>query len=283
MNNLHTLTQYALDELKDTYNENEIRSICRLIFLELLQYTNIDIHLRKYETLNESFVNKFYGIISQLKTDRPIQYILGETEFGGLKFRLNDATLIPRPETEELVMWICQYAEKGSCILDIGTGSGCIAISLAHRIARSKVTGLDISEKALETARLNALVNRVNVDFEKKDILQDAVSVCGPYDIIVSNPPYVRQSEQKSMHPRVLEYEPHTALFVPDEDPLLFYRAIAALGLTALSPQGQLFFEINENLGAETVNLLTTCGYRNVELKKDIFDKNRFIRCTLDR
>ena len=279
MNTIHLLTQYALKELKDTYPENEIRQICRIIFMDIFHYTNIDIHIKKYEILDESFVAKFYDIITELKTGRPIQYIIGETEFAGLKFRLNKATLIPRPETGELVMWVQQYARPGSRILDIGTGSGCIAVSLASLLPDAQISALDISQEALDIARENATTNNTSVHFITGDILHhENLNDLQLYDIIVSNPPYIRNREKVGMDKRVLDFEPHRALFVPDNDPLIFYSKIAEFGKQHLKPGGLLFFEINEALGQETVGLLIQAGYTNTELKKDMYGRDRMCK-----
>lgn len=277
MNTIRQLSQYALEELKDTYDTHEIRSICHIIFLDVLKYTNIDIHIRKNEILDESFVNIFFEIIRLLKTGHPIQYIIGETEFFGLKFRLNASTLIPRPETEELVLLSKDRLAPGRKVLDIGSGSGCIAISLASVCHEAHVTGIDIAEEAVEIARKNAIRNGVAVNFLIRDILHFDNDTWENYDLIVSNPPYVRNCEKQQMHPRVLDFEPHRALFVPDTDPLLFYRRIAEFGRKHLVPEGSLCVEINEALGQETAGLLEKLGYCNVIIKKDLFEKDRFI------
>lgn len=279
MNTIYTLTQYAFHELKDTYRENEIRSICRILFTDVFGYTNIGIHLKKYENLEESFVNKFFQIIRILKTGKPLQYVLGETEFAGLKFAVDASTLIPRPETEELTAWIEESVPAPASILDIGSGSGCITVALSLFYSQARVCGIDISEKAVRKATENALRNHSKARFLVRNILQYADYSWDTYDLIVSNPPYVRNSEKAFMESRVTDFEPHTALFVPDEDPLLFYRAIAGFAQSSLQPGGYLFFEINESLGQETVKLLEEYGYSDILLKKDINDKDRFIQC----
>lgn len=282
-NTLFSLTQYALSELKDTYSENEIRSICRLIFMDVLNYTNINIHLKKYESLPESFVNKFYHIIARLKKNEPIQYIIGETEFAGLKIKLNPAVLIPRPETEELVYWIGESVSSPRRILDIGTGSGCIAIALSRLFPSAQVLGIDISEEALKTARDNALTHSAPVAFRQKNILDYKPEKEEKYDLIVSNPPYVRQCEKKMMQKQVLDFEPHQALFVPVESPLLFYQQIAILSPRILLPGGSLFFEINEAFGKEIQEMLCHLNFQQIELKQDIFGKDRFVKCKLSQ
>lgn len=276
---MYELHRYALQELKDTYDEKEVGALCVLLFRDIFKYTNIDIHLRKHEQLPERFINKFLQIVMELKTDKPIQYILGETEFAGLRFGLNADTLVPRPETEELVQWILESGlSSGERVLDVGTGSGCIAVSLAHSVSGLNVEAVDISPEAIGQAEKNARMNRVDVDFCVRDITRFDHYEWGCYDLIVSNPPYVRVSEKALMHNRVLNYEPHRALFVPDEDPLAFYRVISGFGLEYLKPGGRLFFEINEAFGSETVSLLEKYGYREVELKQDIFGKERFVK-----
>ena len=277
MNTIRQLSQYALQELKDTYNPQEIQSICRIVFLDVLQYTKIDIHIRKNEILDESFVDKFFEIVRLLKIGHPLQYIIGETEFSGLKFGVNPSTLIPRPETEELVLLARERLAAGKKVLDIGTGSGCIAIALSAACPEAEVTGIYISPEAVETARANAVRNRVKAEFLIRDILHFETEAWQQYDLIVSNPPYVRESEKQEMQRHVLDHEPHRALFVPDSDPLLFYRRIAEFGCRYLASGGFLYFEINEALGKETAALLENYNYRQVHVVKDLFDKDRFV------
>lgn len=277
MNTIRQLSQYALQELKDTYNPQEIQSICRIVFLDVLQYTKIDIHIRKNEILDESFVDKFFEIVRLLKIGHPLQYIIGETEFSGLKFGVNPSTLIPRPETEELVLLAKKRLAAGKKVLDIGTGSGCIAIALSAACPEAEVTGIDISPEAVETARANAVRNRVKAEFLIRDILHFETEAWQQYDLIVSNPPYVRESEKQDMQRHVLDHEPHRALFVPDSDPLLFYRRIAEFGCRYLASGGFLYFEINEALGKETAALLENYNYRQIHVVKDLFDKDRFV------
>ncbi|MCR9011701.1 peptide chain release factor N(5)-glutamine methyltransferase [Gabonibacter chumensis] len=278
MNTIFDLQQYAMQVLKDTYDEREIRSLCSLIFQYTLHYTNIEIHLKKHEQLDKSFINKFLQILEELKTDRPIQYILGETEFMGLCFKLNENTLIPRPETEEVVM---RVVNSGICmpirLLDIGTGSGCIAIALAKQMEGLEAEGVDISMEAVRQAKENARINGVTVDFYVRDILRWREEKWPVYDVIVSNPPYVRFSERQFMHNRVLNYEPEQALFVSDEDPLVFYRTIADFAMSHLRSGGSLFFEINEALGNEMINLLSGMAYEEIKIEQDIHGKDRIL------
>lgn len=281
MNTIRQLSQYALQQLKDSYSEHEIRSLCTIIYMDVFHFTNIDIHLKKNEALEKSFLNKFMEIIERLKCGQPIQYILGETEFGGLRFRVDSSTLIPRPETEELLRWVAASVEPGQHLLDIGTGSGCLAVSLARLCPGLRVSAIDISEPAIRMATANAVRNRATVAFAVKDILRFEEYAWETCDIIVSNPPYVRESERQEMEAKVLDYEPHSALFVPDDDPLRFYRRIAAFGQHYLNAGGLVFFEINEALGAETARLLATTGYEDVEIRKDLYGKERMAKARL--
>ncbi len=278
MNTIFQLSQYALQELKDSYSIYEIRSLCHIICMDTFGFTNIDIHLRKNEILDESFIKKFCDIIHHLKAGIPIQYILGETEFAGLRISVNASTLIPRPETQELVHWIAPTLSPGERLIDIGTGSGCIAIALARQCPGLWVTAIDLSEEALAVARQNATNNGVEATFLQRDILHYENYSWPVFDIVVSNPPYVRESEKADMESRVLDYEPHSALFVPDDDPLIFYRRIAAFGRQYLKPGGLLYFEINEALGSEMRDMLVKYGYQDIEIKQDIFGKERMIR-----
>ncbi|TXG39375.1 peptide chain release factor N(5)-glutamine methyltransferase [Seonamhaeicola maritimus] len=228
------------------------------------------------------------GALSQLKEEKPIQYILGETEFYGLQFKVNDDVLIPRPETEELVDWILnchsERSEESSelSVLDIGTGSGCIAISLAKQLPNAKVYALDVSKKALKVAIMNAELNNVEIEFIEHNILNprhaELVSASQKFDVIVSNPPYVRVKEKELMKQNVLNNEPHLALFVDDDNPLLFYKAICEFSKSNLKEEGRLFFEINEYLGNDMEELLKNYNFKNIELKQDIFEKDRMIK-----
>jgi release factor glutamine methyltransferase len=236
--------------------------------------------MKRNETTLEIDFEKIENIILRLKNAEPIQYILGETEFYGLKLKVNPSVLIPRPETEELVDWIVQSKLPANCnVLDIGAGSGCIALAIKNQLKKAKVSGLDISENAIETARHNALENRLEVDFFQADILNHSDFIDQKFDVVVSNPPYIRESEKPLMHSNVLDFEPEKALFVPDADPLLFYRTIAEFARKYLKKYGSLFFEINENLGTETVGLLADFGFSDIEIRKDINGKNRMVKC----
>ena len=277
-------------ELSSMYEMVEIDSFFYIILEKIHKLKRIDLALNPEMVMDGTHLKQWKGIVSDLKIQKPIQYILGETEFYGLPFLVNENTLIPRPETEELVSMIITKEGKGKReegrvnILDIGTGSGCIAISLAKNIPNAQVFAIDVSEKALATAQKNAKINEVNVTFLLNNILKVAAlsAVEGleqQFDIIVSNPPYVRNLEKSEIKPNVLEFEPHLALFVEDNDALLFYRKIAQLATESLTLNGRLYFEINQYLGIETVLLLKDLGFKNIELKKDIYNNDRMISC----
>lgn len=270
-----------IKQLSSLNDDGEVESFFYIILEKLHNLKRIDLALNPNLELSDEDFKKWNEIISELKTQKPIQYILGETEFYGLKFEVNENTLIPRPETEELVQIIISHNEitknqNPLKILDIGTGSGCIAISLAKNLSDAKVAAIDVSEKALETAKKNAKTNEVNVSFILKNILETS-DLGQEFDLIVSNPPYVRNLEKKEIKTNVLKFEPHLALFVEDDDALIFYRKIAELALKNLSKNGKLYFEINQYLGKETVALLENLGFKNVVLKKDIYGNDRMI------
>ncbi len=264
------------------YDEQEIDSFFYLTLESIHDMKRIDLALNPEMEMDASQASRWQRVLDELKKQKPIQYILGETEFYGLRFIVNEATLIPRPETEELVDLIISNnkTQNSIRILDIGTGSGCIAISLAKNMLSSKVFAIDVSEDALATAKKNAEINKVEVTFEQKNILE-AVDLDSSFDVIVSNPPYVRNLEKAEIKPNVLKYEPHLALFVDDNDALLFYRNISQLALKNLNPNGKLYFEINQYLGKETVELLQALGFSDVELKKDIYGNDRMISAAL--
>jgi release factor glutamine methyltransferase len=230
---------------------------------------------------SESELKIWSFILDQLKKEIPIQYLLGTTHFYGLEFEVNSAVLIPRPETEELVDWIIQSSKVQSKlkILDIGTGSGCIAIALAKNLPNAQVFALDVSEQALATAKKNAEKNQVHLSFIHQSILETE-DLAQEFDIIVSNPPYVRELEKHEIKNNVLDNEPHLALFVEDNDALIFYRKIAQLAQKNLKSEGQLYFEINQYLGKETLNLLLEMGFKNCELRQDIYGNDRMIQCS---
>lgn len=268
--------------LSELYPSEEIQSFFNILSEKYLNLSRIEIALNPEKTISATEAEKFQKAILRLQNHEPIQYIIGETEFYGLPFKVNKHTLIPRPETEELVEWILsEFPPSGARgLLDIGTGTGCIAISLAKNLPSAKISALDISEEALKIAEANAKLNKVEVNFFQTDILA-AETLPKKYDVIVSNPPYVRELEKKQMQQNVLKYEPHSALYVKDEDPLLFYRAISRLAKNHLNPGGKLFFEINEYLAYEMTELLKAEGFKNIEIKKDIYGKDRMLKCKI--
>ena len=272
-----------LQELSTLYDEKEIESFFYIVMERFHNKKRIDLALNPEMEMDAMQLSRWRNVLDELKKEKPIQYILGETEFYGLPFLVNENTLIPRPETEELVEWILQNTQiKGKSIklkvLDIGTGSGCIAISLAKNLKNANVFAIDVSEKALNIAKNNTEINKVEVSFLLKNILETE-DLENQFDIIVSNPPYVRNLEKAEIKTNVLEYEPHLALFVEDHDALLFYRKIAQLAKKNLSENGQLYFEINQYLGNETVELLENLGFKNIKLKKDVYGNDRIIKC----
>ena len=273
---------HFFESLKGIHDENEVESFFFILTEYLHNLKRIDLALNTNFEISEGEVQKWESIISELKTEKPIQYIIGETWFYDSKFYVNEHTLIPRPETEELVDWIVATEKKNDkkeklTILDIGTGTGCIPISLKKNIPQAEVSAIDVSEEALKVAQKNALENKVAINFILQNILE-IEDLKQQFDIIVSNPPYVRNMEKQEIKKNVLAFEPHLALFVEDNDALLFYRKIAQLALKNLTPNGLLFFEINQYLGKETVELLEDLGFKNIELKKDIYGNDRMIK-----
>ena len=266
--------------LVNHYSGNEIQNFIYLIFEYLLNYTKIDIHINSNKTISDKTEKQVNEIIDDLKRYKPVQYIFGKTEFCGLPFRVSSCVLIPRQETEELVDWLIKDNRGNKTkILDIGTGCGCIAVVLAKVLPHSVIKAIDVSSKAIELARYNAYINRVSVNFSQYDILKyKANKINADYDIIVSNPPYIRESEKSGLPENVLKYEPQESLFVPDDDPLIFYRTIAAFGLQALKEMGRLYFEVNEALANDVAEELTRHNYKKIEIKKDILGKDRMIK-----
>ncbi|MBS7254320.1 peptide chain release factor N(5)-glutamine methyltransferase [Flavobacterium branchiicola] len=277
-------TQF-IKELSPFYDAYEAESFFYLILEDKHKLRQIDLALNHELNFAENDFVVWNSLLAQLKKEVPIQYLLGKTSFYGLDFEVNENVLIPRPETEELVDWIINENKgidksKEIKILDIGTGSGCIAISLAKNLPNAKVYAIDVSKKALETAKLNAINNKVEVTFMLKDVLQLEV-LKSDYDIIVSNPPYVRNLEKVEIKKNVLDYEPHLALFVEDNNALIFYKKIAELAKKNLLENGQLYFEINQYLGSETKEMLEKMDFKNTELRKDIYDNDRMIKSNI--
>ncbi|KAB7530958.1 peptide chain release factor N(5)-glutamine methyltransferase [Flagellimonas olearia] len=282
-------------ELDGVYPKEEVDAFFYRCIEHYLGLERFVLVVKPNTTVNKEEEQPLFEALTQLKQERPLQYILGTAHFMDMEFTVNEDVLIPRPETEELVQWIMDDVKSQTSdigyqmsenehrtseirILDIGTGSGCIAIALAKYIPTVKVYALDISEKALDVARKNAEANSVDVTFMKQSILDPRLDLELNFDIIVSNPPYVRELEKKEIKKNVADHEPHLALFVPDEDPLLFYRAIARFANRRLTKKGSLYLEINQYLGAETQSLLKAHNFSEIELRKDIFGNDRMIK-----
>ncbi len=278
---IHFAQSSLKDNLTTLYSVREAANIANLVLEKITKFSRIDRLINKDKELAPIQISLLERYTDQLLQNRPVQYVLGEAHFSGLTFFVNEKVLIPRPETEELVLWITEnIGQNPYSVLDIGTGSGCIAVSLKNRMPNCKISALDISYEALNIAQQNAQDNDVEVDFLEADILNESTwNSFGEYNCIVSNPPYITKSEQELMNANVLNYEPHTALFVPNNEPLLFYERIALFAQQHLLKDGYLFFEINENLGLKTVRLLQETGFKNIELKKDLQGKDRMVKC----
>lgn len=286
------LTHYIQEELNGLYTISEISALTRIIIEEIYGSPAYNINTDKINNLSLSKLRKTEDIVARLKNNEPLQYILGKTEFYSLPFLVTPEVLIPRPETEELVEWILSDSlPEKPYILDIGTGSGCIAVSLAKKTPDATVDAWDNSEKAISVASQNAILNNVKVNFFNQDVLkviqdvfkvnQDLLKEASStisYDIIVSNPPYICESEKKDIEKNVLHFEPHNALFVSDENPLIFYKRIAEISFTILKNGGKLYFEINRSHGQEIIELLKSKGFSDIELRKDISGNYRMIK-----
>ena len=275
------------EALSAIYPKTEIDSFFFILMEEKLKLQRIDTVLKPDFLITKKNLIDLKTIVKRLQKEEPIQYIIGNTEFYGLPFLVDKNTLIPRPETEELVAWVLNETKVLAnnktielSILDIGTGTGCIPISLAKNLTSLNISAIDISPEALLIAKQNAILNKVTIEFIELDIL-NTESLPQEYDVIISNPPYVRELEKEEIKNNVLKNEPHLALFVADENPLIFYNKIADLAKQQLSKNGMLFFEINQYLGKETVNMLVKKGFKNIQLKKDLFGNDRMIKCVL--
>lgn len=272
--------QYIRKELAPYYHETEITGFAQMIMDRVFGLSYTQLILEKDRVFDKDEKAKVAAIVDRLKKHEPIQYILGVTEFYGLQLVVKPGVLIPRPETEELVEWICktEVSERPK-IIDIGTGSGCIALALKNEITNAEVWAVDTSEEALAVASENARINKLEIAFKHVNILKWPEDSWPQFDVIVSNPPYVRESEKQQMEANVLEHEPELALFVDDNDPLIFYQTIAEFASKQLNEDGYLFFEINENLGEEMVALVNELGFRSIEIRRDLNNKNRMLRC----
>jgi len=272
------LQRTVLSQLQTVFDSVEAKVFTDMLLRHYAGFNRIDLNLNPFAEIENLIVRQINEAITDLLKHKPIQYVLGEAEFCGLKFKVNPSVLIPRQETEELAMWVAKENPYAKNILDLCTGSGCIAIFLAHKLKNACLTGVDISPEALLLAKENAALNSVSVDFQMDNVLNSNFSLYRKFDVIVSNPPYVRKIERQQMHARVLDYEPQSALFVEDDNPLQFYKAIARIGTTHLTNNGKLYLEINEAYGKEIVNLLQQFGYKDIVLQKDIHEKERMIR-----
>ena len=276
---MHPIYNYIKESLAPVYPEGETSAMTKWILTDVFGMSTVDLYTGKDNDFSSDMRERLEDILTRLRQHEPLQYILGTTSFCGLPFSVDANVLIPRPETEELVNWIVTDHNQRHHVrvLDIGTGSGCIAISLAKMLDEAQVSAWDISEGALTVAATNAQRNAVGVDFCRVDVLSEFIPQ-GDYDVVVSNPPYITISEKKDMEDNVMDWEPHTALFVPDADPLLFYRRIAELSRQLLSDGGGLYFEINRAFGQPTADMMTALGYADVRVRKDFFGNDRMVK-----
>lgn len=274
---MNSITAYIRQSLLDIYPPEEVKALTMIICCDMLGINALDIYTGKDINLSEGKKRDLENILFRLRKNEPIQYIQGFTQFCGMTFHVAQGVLIPRPETAELVELIVGESVHSPKILDVGTGSGCIAVSLAKKIPDAEVTAWEVSPVALEIAQSNSRDLSARVNFVLQDVLATKIAGDHLYDIIVSNPPYITVSEKKTMDSNVLDWEPESALFVADDDPLCFYTRIANLGKSLLSPNGKLYFEINQAYGAEVVDMLTVNGYKDTRLIKDFFGKDRIV------
>lgn len=274
---MNRITAYIRQSLQEVYPPEEVKALSMLICCDMLGLDALDIYMGKDIILSECKQRELENIIFRLQKNEPIQYIRGFAEFDGRRFKVAPGVLIPRPETVELVELVARENTDACRLLDIGTGSGCIAISLDKRLPDAKVEAWDISEEALAIAYTNNKELKAEVMFLQRDVLSDDWEKTPSFDVIVSNPPYVTEAEKNGMDANVLDWEPELALFVPDDDPLRFYRRIADLGRELLLPEGRLYFEINQAYGRETAHMLEMNQYRDVRVIKDIFGKDRIV------
>ena len=274
---MNKIVAYIRSRLQPYYTAEEVSALSRIVCCDLLGQAPTDYYLGKDIVLSSKKEQELEDILQRLSRFEPLQYIEGRTLFLGREFWVAPGVLIPRPETEELVELMLKEIPVDARILDVGTGSGCIAISLAKALPDALVTAWDVSPEALSVARVNACKLQANVRFVECDVLACQVDEVGLYDVIVSNPPYVTEAEKADMEPNVLQWEPSLALFVPDDDPLRFYRRIAVLGRDMLADGGRLYFEINRAYGREMVEMLRTMGYVGVRVEKDLSQNDRFV------
>lgn len=275
---MNPIVSYIKQALQGYYPDSEIVSMAKLLLTQVFGMSVVELYAGKDTIFSANEQKQLDDILIRLQKQEPVQYIIGTEEFYGLTFEVNGDVLIPRPETGELIDWIVkEHKHAQAKILDIGTGSGCIAISLAKNMEAAEVVSWDVSEEALRVAARNCRRNDVRVILEHRDVLH-ASSTGERFDMIVSNPPYITEKEKTDMSANVLDWEPELALFVPDDKPLLFYQKIAELGVDMLVPGGKLYFEINREYGRQTVDMLVGLGYKNIELRKDLFQNDRMIK-----
>ena len=276
---MHPVVNEIRDALRGIYPDSEALALAKMLLVDVFGFTTLELYGGKDKEISGKRRSVLDEMILRLKKNEPIQYIIGIETFCGFTFEVNKNVLIPRPETQELVYWIADDCkEKSSCrMLDIGTGSGCIAVSLAKLVDGAKVEAWDVSHEALSVATRNAEKNEADVLFRQQDVLV-AKPESARYDVIVSNPPYIAEKEKANMDANVLYWEPSLALFVSDDDPLLFYRKIACLAKDMLTEDGSLYYEINQAYGLETVQMLEELGYHSIELRKDAFGNDRMIK-----
>lgn len=276
---MHPIFYKIKKTLAGNYSETEASALAKMLLVEKFGFSTLELFGGKDKEVFKKDLDVLDEILGRLKNNEPIQYVLGQESFCDMSFEVNPHVLIPRPETQELVDWIVSdYGHHPFVrILDIGTGSGCIAVSLAKKLSSAKVDAWDISQKALEVASRNAAANDVEVQFCKQDVLETNLPLLS-IDVIVSNPPYITEKEKKDMDANVLDWEPAGALFVPDHDPLLFYKKIAQWGIEALISGGAVYFEINWAFGQDTIAMLQGIGYKDILLKKDRYGNDRMIK-----
>lgn len=275
---MHPIYTYIRQELSGFYPDAEAAAMAKYILTEKYQLSALDLYAGKDMNFSSEKLSEVNDILARMKSYEPLQYIISETWFCGYRFKVTPAVLIPRPETAELIDWIVtDNKREGAHVLDIGTGSGCIPVSLALMMDSPVVSAWDISEEALSVASENARINNADVAFSRVDVLGTDIPDI-KVDVLVSNPPYITESEKKDMEKNVLEWEPDLALFVPDDDPLRFYKRIAELGLDILNDGGLIYFEINRAYGSETVDMLASMGYKDIELRKDLSGNDRMIK-----
>lgn len=278
---MHPVYHEIKKMLAGYYPDAEASALAKMLLVEVLHFSTLELFGGKDKEVFKKDLDVLYEMSRRLQNQEPIQYIIGKETFCGMPFVVNRHVLIPRPETQDLVEWIIgEVQQTNPCrLLDMGTGSGCIAISLAKKLPHVQVEAWDISGEALQVARQNALNNQVKVDFHWQDILSASPGMA-EWNVIVSNPPYIANKEKAEMESNVLDWEPHTALFVPDHDPLLFYRKIAQLGMSMLMKGGALYFEINRAYGTEIIAMLQALGYKDIIIRKDRFNNERMIKAT---